>query len=297
MSTPQDLQELTDTLDHEILMHRDVHFGGLFHVMYDYYKKGGKGVNPEFSLERLSYLETLEKKMKQNLSALLLTGSEAERVAKERQTYKKLREIYEVKSTKSPYPRLIADLILSEEEEPLTEINAIVKKEGEIVRHLVELVRNDSFRDPLSPGYGFGPTLAATCLGKIGDKRAIIALFESIGNQDFDSEDTLLQALKQIGKPAKEFLLKVVQSRPLNTDNMHAAIALNEFRDDEKVARVCFEMLREKEVLRDVSLATYLVLVCEGLKDEGLRREFGELAGGAVGSLKRDMEMIVGGWG
>ena len=35
---------LTDELDHAILMHKDVHFGGNFSLMIEYYKEEGKGV-------------------------------------------------------------------------------------------------------------------------------------------------------------------------------------------------------------------------------------------------------------
>ena len=55
---------LVDALDHEILMHRDAHFGGLFSVMIDYYQTEGKGVQPQFSLQRIEKLQQLEKELK-----------------------------------------------------------------------------------------------------------------------------------------------------------------------------------------------------------------------------------------
>ena len=71
---------------------------------------------------------------------------------------------------------------------------------------LIDLLRNEDFYDPLFPGYGEAPVLAAKCLGLIGDKRAIISLFEAIGEGDFFNEDIILDALHVIGNPARDFL-------------------------------------------------------------------------------------------
>ena len=106
---------LTDSLDTQILMHRDAHFGGKFEFMIDYYTKGGKGVQPDFELERIQTLADTERRTGQNLSPLFLSGVEAEKVASARAAYKSLRDLYETKKKSSHLPALIADLILSEE--------------------------------------------------------------------------------------------------------------------------------------------------------------------------------------
>ena len=59
---------LKDSLDVEILMHRDAHFSGSFDEMIAYYKKGGVGVNPEFPLEKLLFLQSIEKEQNVNLA-------------------------------------------------------------------------------------------------------------------------------------------------------------------------------------------------------------------------------------
>ena len=94
----------------EILMHRDAHFGGQFSVMRDYYTTEGKGVH--FSVEEVERLENL---VDEDLAPLLLSGSDMERVGKARATYRQLRELCEVENPKNPHPRLLADLILSED--------------------------------------------------------------------------------------------------------------------------------------------------------------------------------------
>ena len=201
---------LVDAVDHDILMHRDAHFGGLFSIMLDYYKNGGKGVQPEFNLSRIEKLDALEKQLKQNLAALFLSAQEVEKVADSRQLYQRLRAIYDVKNPKNLYPQLIADLILSEEEEPKKEMDAIVSEKDKIVPFLIELLRNEELYNPLFPGYGQAPFLAGQCLGKIGDKRAIISLFEMLGQGDFFADDQIIQALKMIGPPARDFLLQIL---------------------------------------------------------------------------------------
>lgn len=268
---------LSDSIDVNILMHRDAHFGGRFEEMIEYYEKEGKGMSPDFDLDRIYALHELEKNLKGNLAATILSGADAERVAESRDAYKKLRSLYEHPG-KSKYPILIADLILSEEEHPEKEILAIVAEKSAIVPALIDILRSEKSYDPLFPGYGLLPELVIKCLGLIGDKRAIIALYESIGESDFFNEDIVLEALHAIGKPAKDFLLKVLHGRPLNFDNERAAIALSQFKEDSEVAHACFTMLKEINIKQNPMLAEYLALACEGLKSPSDRKEFLDFA-------------------
>lgn len=263
---------LMDAIDLEILMHRDAHFGGQFQVMVDYYQKEGKGVQVEFDLPRIERLALLEGELKQNLGALFLSAHEIQKIADARTSYQRLREIYETENPKSLHPRLIADLILSEEENPEEEIAAIAAEKDKIVSSLIALLKTEELYNPLSPGYGQAPFLAVECLGRIGDKRAIISLFEAIGQGDFFADEQIVKALKTIGKPALEFLLNVIKGRPINEDNQKAAIALIAFKDEEEVANTCFDLLENKDVQEDPCLSTYLILACSGLKDP-IRRQ------------------------
>ncbi len=286
---------LVDALDHEILMHRDAHFGGLFSVMLEYYAQEGKGVQPQFTLDRIEKLDLMEKQVKQNLAAVFLLADEMQKVADSREAYRQLRSIYEINNPKNPQPKLIADLILTEDEEAEPEIEAIVQEKGSIVKLLIDLLRNEQFHDALYPGYGLAPSLVVKCLGRIGDKRAIISLFEAIGTGDFFQDDIILEAIKEIGEPAKEFLLRVVASHPINEDNEKAAIALVEFKD-EQVAEKCFELFKQPDFQADPCLSTYLILACEYLKSPASRAEFAFLSHQANSMQKMDMQVILKHW-
>lgn len=289
---------LIDAIDHEILMHRDAHFGGKFSIMLDYYRQEGKGVQPEFDSARIEQLAALEEKLKQNLAAIFLGSMETERVADARAAYQKLRGIYEIKNPKTIYPQLIADLILTEEEEPELEMAAIIAQKDKIVPALIDLLRSEELYDPLFPGYGQAPFLAVKCLGQIGDKRAIISLFEALGQGDFFADDQIINALKAIGDPARQFLLTVLTGRPLNEDNEKAAIALLAFKDDEGVADFCFELLQQPDIQKDPCLSTYLVLVCAGLSDPAKREAFQAMAQQSTlpKLLREDMKAMIHSW-
>lgn len=300
---PEDQTEqfpLIDATDHEILMHRDIHFGGKFPIMIDYYRNGGKGVQPQFSLERIEQLAQLESQLHENIAAMFLSGSEMETIAQAREAYKQLRAIYEMKKPPSRYPQLIADLILAESEEAEPEVNAVVAEKTGIIHSLVELLRSETFYDPLFPGYGQAPILAARCLGLIGsgDKRAIISLFESFGRGDFFDDEQIIKALKAIGEPSKQFLLRVVAGHPITEDNERAAIALIQFKEDPEVAKACFKLLHDPEVQKDPCLPTYLILACEGLKGTKEQEEFLALAKrpDLFKTFKQDMEAVIHSW-
>lgn len=289
---------LIDAIDHEILMHRDAHFGGQFSIMLDYYRQEGKGAQPEFDSARIEQLMALEEKVKQNLAAVFLGSTEMQRVADARAAYQKLRDIYEIKNPKTIYPQLIADLILAEEEEAEGEIEAIAAQKDKIVPTLIDLLRMEELYDPLFPGYGQAPFLAVKCLGRIGDKRAIISLFEALGQGDFFADDQIINALKVIGDPARQFLLTVMTGRPLNEDNEKAAIALLAFKDEEGVADFCFELLQQPDIQKDPCLSTYLVLVCAGLRDLAKREAFQEMAKqpNLPKLLREDMKAMIHSW-
>lgn len=261
------------SIDNAILMHRDAHFSGDFNAMLDYYRQQGRGISNDFDIARIEELATTEKDSGQNLSPIMLSGAEAEKVADARKAYKDLRDLYEMEDVKSQIPKLVADLILAENNETEAAMRAVIAEKTAAVPALIDLLRSEEFYDPLFPGYGLAPTLAAECLGQIGDKRAIISLFEAIGTGDFFNENAILSALKTIGDPAKEFLLKVLHGRPLTNDNDQAAVALIAFKDDPAVGSACLKMLQEIDLKTHLPLATYLILTCEGLSTEQERNE------------------------
>lgn len=288
---------LMDEVDHLILMHREVHFGGLFSVMCDYYRSEGKGIQPEFELKRIEELAELENKLAQNLAALFLTAQEMEKVADAKQAYKNLRKIFEVKKTKTFHPQLIAELILSEEEDPQKEMAAIVREGESIVPSLVTLLQQEDLRDPLFPGYGKAFDLIITCLKQIGDKRAIIPLFESIGQGDFFSDEVAINTLKALGEPAKVFLLKVLKRKPLNGNNEKAAIALQPFREDEEVACTALELLKDSDIQRNLCMSGHLLWLCAGLKNPNDRQRFSQLFENLPLTLKQDHKAVLREWG
>lgn len=288
---------LINSLENQILMHRDAHFGGSFDVMLEYYENEGKGVFPDFNLTNIQNLDVLERQMQQNLSGVFLSGAEAEAVSKAKDAYKKLRDLYQHPTEKNRHARLLADLILSEEEDPEAEIAAIAAEKSAIVPALLHLLKSEDFHDPLFPGYGHAPALAAKCLGHVGDKRSIISLFEAIGESDFFDDEICFEALKAIGAPAKEFLLKVIQGRHINFDNERAASALIYFKDDLEVSKTCLNLLKEPNVRQHLNFATYLALACEELPEED-RVLFNQIANdpNTPSSLRNDMKVISRTW-
>jgi hypothetical protein len=273
--SPLSLENAEDRL---IVLHREAHFGGSFDQMVSYYESDGKGAQRDIELRRVRELMLIEKERKIDLLALLLSDSDRQLLKQVQDAYVALKELYEIQKPKNKIPRLLADLILSEDEEPTAEIAAVVAEKDKIVPQLLELLNSESMADPLFPGYGYAPELAARCLALIGDKRAIISLFESIGTGDIGSEECVLAGLHAIGEPAKHFLLGVLRAKPWGWDNVRAATALIRFNADPEVSKAALEMLSEANVFKDLSLAGELLLICEGLQSAQDRELFHSLA-------------------
>ncbi|MBY0530307.1 MAG: hypothetical protein K2P51_09025 [Rhabdochlamydiaceae bacterium] len=288
---------LEDPVDFEIIKHRDAHFGGSFSIMRDYYEKEGKGIQPEFELFRIDALEKLEQESQQNLFESLSEG-EKEEVERAKQKYLSLRQIYENPQSAGTLVQAIADLILSEEDDPSQEIAAVVLFGEKAVGSLVSLIKNDDFYNPLFPGYGEAPALAARALGLIGDERAIIPLFHALGKQDFFTEEAILEALRVLGENAQEFLVNTLIRMPITKENEHAAIALAGFKEDVHIARACLHMLQQEQTLQKPTFAAYLVLCCPALKAPKEQEAFIALSQHPHLSrdLKYEMDIVISKW-
>ena len=105
----------------------------------------------------------------------------------------------------------------------------------------------------------------------------------------------MFDALKAIGEPAKEFLLRVLHAHPITGDNERAAVALMKFRFDPDVSAKCLKMLHQIDLNKYLPLATYLVLACEGLSTETEKEEFSALGKIATTpkSLCQDIDAVM----
>ena len=238
------------------------------------------------SLSKLSEVETQQ-------LILSLPEEANERVEKAKTLYQKLRDAYTSNGDK-----LISDLILSEEESPYAEMEALIKRGKSSTPALIHLISSPFFYDPLSPGYGRSPLLAAKCLAKIKDEKAIPPLFEAIGQGDFESEMAILEALASFGEEAKAFLIKRVMQTPLSIENEHAALALSRFADDPEIVKLCLKLLESEGVLKRQSLGSHLAVVCSMAEDQELQARFIALTESKEirPLLLSEMQLIIKGW-
>jgi len=284
---------LLNAVDIEILTQRNAHFGGSFDVMIDYYERDGVGAMPDFSLSRLKELSAIEKQQGHDIYADFVPALEQELVEKSKAVYLDLRKVY---GTQKPnaISTLVSDLILSEEEHPKGEIEALVRKGDDAISPLIDLLRSNMFYHPLFPGYGRSPVFAAKALAKIGNPKAVPALFEAMGQENFFTDDAMIAALTQFGDRAKEFLLKILQKKPYNKDNEHAIIVLTAMDDDPTVAHISLEMLRDESPF----FAQYLVFACAGLKTKEDREQFKMLRENSQypNYIKQEMDIVIKNW-
>ncbi|MBJ7448910.1 MAG: hypothetical protein JHC93_00965 [Parachlamydiales bacterium] len=281
---------LGDELDKEILKHRECHFGGHFPTMIDYYELEGLGVDEELTIDRIHYLAKVEEELGYNLAAEMLLGAEMEEIARSRMAYKQLRAVYE--NDLIP-PQLLADLILSENEDPQEEIDAIVEQGEIMISPLRNLLVADAFYSPLFPGYGLAPGRAAICLGRLGDKDSIIPLFESLGKSNFLIDDAILIALGQLKPYSTEFLLRVLRSRPITEDNERSAMALAAIsNDDAESATMALLELKSFDMSVYKRIAAYLIPLCHSLSDPKDRQDFLELAKNSPAVLADEFKLI-----
>lgn len=295
MDPPQ--TPLIDAIDMEILMHRDAHFGGNFEVMIEYYEQQGVGVMPDFELQEIKRLQSLEKDLEQNLSEVYLPEPAKKIVSNSQKLYQSIRDVY-AEGVKDKISILISDLILSEELIPEAEIQALVNQKEEAVPALIHLLSAPSFYEPVFPGYGRAPIFAAKCLGEIRDERAISPLFEAIGHENFFTDEEIIYALHSFGERAKTFLIQRLKSKPFSKDNEHAAIALSVFAEDQEVSESALEVLQYEGILKRPSLVSYLIFACSDLTEAKHQQVFIQLAKQKEipKFLRDEMHLIIKNW-
>lgn len=238
---------LFDEQDKEILMHRDVHFSGSFGAMVDYYsRENAKGKWSDIDAARIEMLDKIEKFSGKNLAPLLLSGVDAEKVGRMRKLYRDLRAVADQSPT-SP-EGILAESILSEEE-----VDEIVRNAPQILLDkpaiIIPFLLSEEFADPLSPGYGLAPLLAAELLGKARYPGAIKNLFQCIGAGNEELETAALSALRAIGDQAKEFSKKILVARPITSDTERAALVLTYFLPDEEISSLFRDQLADPKVV------------------------------------------------
>ncbi len=247
---------LVDETDHSIVMFCEAHFSGNFDEMVKYTQKKGKGVQQEFSLKRIKELAAIQRKTDEKISDLLLSEEEKEEISQAKERYLSLRECYEKDLV---LPRLIADLILTEDETADKELEALMgyPQKEELEKSLLHLLSSEEYYNPLFPGYGRAPQFAVKAIGLLQLTSAIPQLFTEIGKHDFFMEEEILNALKNLGQPAKQWLMRRIQQKPITAENENAALALIHF-EDEEVALLFQKLLSDKSLSSHSNLAEYL---------------------------------------
>ena len=220
-----------DTL---LLMHCDVHFSQNFELMADYYSTDGLGADPDISLRRIIDFAKLSREQAIYLFTHLITPDKLPWINKAKDTYEKLREVYESKDTNLG-ACLVSDLILSEEEDTSEEEQAIFKYGASLVPALEAILLSDLYHNPLSPGYGNAPMRALRSLKLFKDNPVIMTVFQSLGIgedpfYDFQAASYFLSFEKE----AKDFLFLQLQSEKVSDDHRKALFCLAEFELSEE---------------------------------------------------------------
>jgi hypothetical protein len=261
-----------NTVDLEILKHKDSHFGGSFKVMLDYYRSDGVGVQEDFDIERIQDLADFDKDG--HLSAEILPDHAKNEVFFSKELYKKLKSCYD---KEEPFVRKLADLILTESWDPSEEIEALAECKQAAIKPLIEIVSQDHFYNPLNPGYGRAPINAALTLKKIGNTDAIAHLYNALG-KSFSTDEILINTLISFGERAEDFLRARLEGSPYTKDNYLAAMVLSSFPTSEQTAKLALDLLSKKQTHAHSSYVSYLICICEGLKTSSDREMFIQLS-------------------
>lgn len=258
---------LLDEGDALAVIERETHFGSNFSVMRDYYQNTqSPGIHPEISLEQIDRLAAFETAHKKDLVALL-SPSDIALIDEAKNAYAQLKQLYQIQSEQIIPAQRLADLILSEDEDPTEAIEALAALGEKALDPLLGLIEDERFYQSCFPGYGRAPELAAYCLKKLKHPRAISVLFHRIGKGDFFFEDVVLETLAAIGEPARQFLERKLTSTPITEENEKAAMSLVHFPPCEQLIERVIALLQDEAYRGNAVLLAHLVLIAIATED------------------------------
>ena len=238
--------ESVPILDEEqtnLLIHCAIHFGNNLNIMLQYYKKQGPGCDNNFTIKNIQDLALFQKENPSFIEQTLHI-EDLKLIKTHVKQYQQLQEVYD--SAPDELSKYICDLILTEDHEPTKEINTIIAANGDAKQRLLTILGLETFHSPLSPGYGLAPYNAAKALGQMKACEAIKPIFLLLQRADFEKQEILIQTLKNIGDPAKKFLISQLQFSPYTIENESAAICLCSFCPDTQILKAASNLLKEK---------------------------------------------------
>jgi len=283
MSRPSNLP-VFDEIDRQILKHKQVHFSSSFPAMIEYYKEEKKGAILPTTVERLYQLHQIEETTGHDLATLVLSDQDIAEIKEAMKAYHRLESL--AKQEKN-----LGDLIFTEEENPKKLIKNL-SLEKKAFPLLLEMIQSDDFFNPLFPGYGLAPVLAAKTLSLAKEKKAIPFLFERIGHLDFEVESHFLSALSEFGEDALQFLFQILKHKGSDVQVKHAILALSHFEPSPLIAKRALEKLQQLELDHPDLSFILLIEFCRELKTKQERTQFSKLKEKAHAEIIKEIAQI-----
>ena len=266
----EDQLPLFDEEYQTILLHRDVHFGQNFDVMLEYYARDeAPGIQEDIEIRKIKELMALEKKLGKNIAPYLLGGAEMERIAFFRGLYRQFETLLSL-SPEGSTERLIAEFFLSDGEWESV-LQKIDSSSIQKVHLLKEILLDDIWFDPLSPGFGMVPKAIVRIFGQRPSSESVRTLFSILEQGSFEFEEEVLSALRKIGDLARDFCIERFVSSQDVREKEKALIVLSRFVPDKKVQECVLTWL-EKEPHPNNRLKEYALSLLEELCPDLIER-------------------------
>lgn len=267
-----DAFQVIDEEDRDILLQREAHFGGSFVAMEEYYQNPERiGVVEALSPNRIAFLADVERRLGQNIAPKILSGRDAEHIARAKKTYDMIAELShndvqnEMPSSLKLFLRLINDEgELNSDEFALSDMekNALLRDP----KPLLQLASSDEFRDPLFPGFGKAPLRALQALAKSCVQEALPLFFRLLATAQEEEEEELLGLIPQFGEAGFEYARRTFLQRPVTPFHEKLILLLVKFMPTHE-NEMKMLLLQELESQELYSFPSVLQWVIVGLSD------------------------------
>ena len=251
-----------DELDVSLLMQKNIHFGGSFQEMLEYYQDVSLLEHrDDIDIDRVSYLKEVED-AGTDLEELL-DEQTLEEIEDKKSLYSQIED--QAADSNNPEEQAIANLILCSEFDVEDEIITAANLGDDIVPYVLKIIERDDFYSKISPGQGRAPASAIRVLIALRDNSAILLLFSRMFNISTYTEGVFMQYFREFEAETKELIRRMLSGKTWSLDHERALSIATYLSFNQEIADECFAIIKDQSRCpKDEAYQTYLALVSNG---------------------------------
>lgn len=255
------------------VIYRDLHCDGKWNMFLDTLRRDGSEAGEDV-LKQVLTLQRYEEKNKTNVRDFLTKENSIlmEGLLKKVQDWRNRVAKYEKTPPSNPAQEAeyYCAKIVAEPQKAREKMAKHIERAGAAaVPILMEIAADELMYEPFGPGMGVAPVMAISLLGRLKAEPAVNLLAGLLSHEMLIVREEAFSAMVEIGAPAIDGLIAILDKRPVGDAQLDAAAVLAEIGCDQRIYDAAFKLIGEGsfgESPEMLSFAADMLSACEDPK-------------------------------